>query len=130
MRRCQGLPRPGIDASTIEHAFDSRHGRFVGLLWRPVRWPTRPLHPPTAQKRRKIYHSRHGEGLLARKNPQWLEYEKLAAKIIEELSPHAHVTHNEYIVGRESEARRQIDVTARWTDGDVDRVLIVQVKDY
>ncbi|HEX5118817.1 MAG TPA: restriction endonuclease [Pseudonocardiaceae bacterium] len=64
------------------------------------------------------------------KRPQWLEYEKLAAKIISELSPHASVQHNDHIVGRESESRRQIDVAARWTDGQSDRLLIVQVRDY
>ncbi len=68
--------------------------------------------------------------MTGRPKPKWAEYELLAAKIIKELSPHAQVTHDEHIFGHESETRRQIDVVARWTDNDEDRVLIVQVKDY
>ncbi|WP_236796308.1 restriction endonuclease [Amycolatopsis sp. GM8] len=68
--------------------------------------------------------------MAGKKRPEWAEYEKLAAKIIAELSPHAAVTHDDHVVGRDSEARRQIDVSARWTDGDVERLLIVQVRDY
>ncbi|WP_330272633.1 restriction endonuclease [Lentzea sp. NBC_00516] len=64
------------------------------------------------------------------KSALWLEYEKLAEKIIAELSPHAVVTHNERVLGQESEVRRQIDVTVRWTDGVAERLMIVQVKDY
>jgi hypothetical protein len=45
------------------------------------------------------------------------------------LAPFATVTHDDHIVGRESEARRQIDISARWTDGGDENLLIVQVRD-
>lgn len=62
--------------------------------------------------------------------PSWAEYEALAHKIVTELAPFATVTHDDHLVGRESEARRQIDISARWTAGDDKNLLIVQVKDY
>jgi hypothetical protein len=59
--------------------------------------------------------------------PSGAEYEALAHEIVTEL---ATVTHDDHIVARESEARRQIDISARWTDGGDGNLLIVQVKDY
>jgi len=61
--------------------------------------------------------------------PSWAEYEALAHEIVTELAPFATVTHDDHIVGKESEARRQIDISARWTVGDDENLLIVQVKD-
>lgn len=62
--------------------------------------------------------------------PRWAEYEALAHEIVTELAPFATATHDDHIVGGESEARRQIDISARWTDGGDENLLIVQVKDY
>jgi hypothetical protein len=62
--------------------------------------------------------------------PSWAEYEALAHEIVTELAPFATVTHDDHVVGRESEARRQIDISARWTDGGDENLLIIQVKDY
>ena len=60
----------------------------------------------------------------------WAEYEALAHRILQELAPFAEVTHNDHIVGEESEARRQIDISVRWRHDEVDNLLIVQVKDH
>lgn len=62
--------------------------------------------------------------------PVWADYEALAHEIVSELAPFAVVTHNEYIVGHQSEARRQIDITVRWRQADEENLMIVQVKDY
>jgi Restriction endonuclease len=61
--------------------------------------------------------------------PSWAEYEAFAHEIVTALAPFVTVTHDDHIVGRESEARRQIDISARWTDGGDENLLIVQVKD-
>jgi hypothetical protein len=63
--------------------------------------------------------------------PQWKLYEELAHRIFTELLPFADVKLDDHIQGAESESKRQIDVSARWTDPDGDdRLLVVQVKDY
>lgn len=69
--------------------------------------------------------------MTKRKRPsvQWAEYEELAHKIVEELMPHAVVTLDDHPYGHETETHRQIDVSAKWTDGKNDFLLIVQVKD-
>lgn len=64
------------------------------------------------------------------KPPQWMEYEQLAKKILSDLMPYADVTWNDHIVGTQSTARRQIDVSARWRGEDGDHLLIVSVKDW
>lgn len=66
------------------------------------------------------------------KRPEWAEYEALAHKIVSDLAPFATVTHNDHIVGHQSETRRQIDITVRWQDQDNDEenLMIIQVKDY
>lgn len=63
--------------------------------------------------------------------PQWKLYEELAHRILTELMPFADVQLDDHIQGAESESKRQIDVSARWTDPDGnERLLVVQVKDY
>ncbi len=62
-------------------------------------------------------------------NTKWAAYEKLAHKIVKDLLPLADVMHDDHILGRESEDNRQIDVSARWRDGEDEYLLIVQVKD-
>lgn len=62
--------------------------------------------------------------------PEWAEYEALAHKIVSDLVPFATVTHNDHIVGHQSEARRQIDISVRWQDDSEENLMIIQVKDY
>jgi len=64
-----------------------------------------------------------------RSREPWAKYEELAHKIVKDLMPFADVTLDDHLYGSESEDLRQIDVSARWRDGDQDRLLIVQVKD-
>jgi restriction endonuclease len=64
-----------------------------------------------------------------RPSAQWAKYEELAHKIVEELMPHAVVTLDDHPYGHETETPRQIDVSAKWKDGENDYLLIVQVKD-
>lgn len=64
-----------------------------------------------------------------RPSAQWAKYEELAHKIVEELMPHAVVTLDDHPYGHETESPRQIDVSAKWTDGESNYLLIVQVKD-
>lgn len=64
-----------------------------------------------------------------RPSAQWAKYEELAHKIVEELMPHAVVTLDDHPYGHETETPRQIDVSAKWTDGGNNYLLLVQVKD-
>lgn len=63
------------------------------------------------------------------RSERWQAYEQLAHKIVAELMPYAEVELDDHIVGGQSETRRQIDVTARWTDGAEHHLLIVQARD-
>lgn len=58
------------------------------------------------------------------------EFELLAEQIYKELEPLAQVTHNDHIMGLESEISRQIDVSIRYSIDGVDRLTIIQTKDY
>lgn len=60
----------------------------------------------------------------------WQEYEKLAARIISELEPHAQVTHNDKILGSNTGRKRQIDVSIRATVAGIDLLIVVQAKNY
>jgi len=60
----------------------------------------------------------------------WQEYEKLAARIISELEPHAQVTHNDKIEGLNTGRKRQIDVSIRATVAGIDLLIVVQAKNY
>lgn len=61
--------------------------------------------------------------------PDWLDYQKLAAAIYRDLSPGAVVTHNDNILGFNSGAKRQIDVSIRADIGGHSILIIVQAKD-
>jgi len=58
----------------------------------------------------------------------WLEYEKLAARIYAELQPDARVIHNDMIRGKISGIERQIDVSIRDTIAGHEILVIVQAK--
>lgn len=61
---------------------------------------------------------------------KWQEFEKLAAKILEELSPHAQVKWDDRIYGHETQTLRQIDVSIRANLDGHDVLTIVQAKDW
>jgi hypothetical protein len=60
--------------------------------------------------------------------PDWLEYQQLAAEIYRQLDPHAVVTHDDKIRGIESNKLRQIDVSIRSAIAGHDILIIVQAK--
>jgi hypothetical protein len=62
--------------------------------------------------------------------PRWREFENLAEKILAELHPMATVKRNDFIYGRLTETKRQIDVSIRWNSGDDEYLTIVQAKDH
>jgi hypothetical protein len=65
-----------------------------------------------------------------RKNmPAWLDYQKLAASVYSALENGAVVTHDEKILGKKSNALRQIDVTLRLSVAGHELLIIVQAKD-
>lgn len=68
--------------------------------------------------------------MSAKKSADWLIYQKLVAQIYSELDPNAIVTHDEKILGVQSNSMRQIDVTIRARVATTQLLIIVQVKDY
>ena len=63
------------------------------------------------------------------RDEKWARYEALAEKILTDMMPFAEVRRDDKIRGRESEAERQIDVSARWEYGGQDYLTVVQVRD-
>lgn len=61
---------------------------------------------------------------------EWLDFEKIVAKIYETISPKAIVKHNDFIIGYDSRTERQIDVSIRFREAGCDLLVIVQAKDY
>ena len=61
--------------------------------------------------------------------PKWKRFERLAEKILAELSPKANVTWNDQIMGKESGTNRQIDVSIRRTVQNQPVLIIVQARD-
>src|ERR687894_682247 len=61
---------------------------------------------------------------------QWLDYEKMIARIYKELNPAATVTHNYKVVGRLSRIPRQIDVAIRAKVEEQELFVAVQAKAY
>lgn len=61
---------------------------------------------------------------------KWLDYEKMITNIYKELAPSANVTHNDKVMGKDSEIERQIDVTIRDTIEGENILIAVQAKDY
>lgn len=60
---------------------------------------------------------------------RWRDFERLAKTILAELQPLAEVKWNDHVRGHLSTAKRQIDVSIRWTSGDDNYLTIVQAKD-
>jgi hypothetical protein len=60
---------------------------------------------------------------------RWERFEKLAAKIQEELAPGAAVVHNQKLPGK-SGTDRQIDIVVRQKVGQFDRLIVMDCKDY
>lgn len=58
------------------------------------------------------------------------EFEKVAKKIYEELSPNSIVTLNDKIMGKDSGTEREIDVSIRTTISACELLIIVQCKDH
>jgi len=48
--------------------------------------------------------------------PEWLNFEKVVARIYETISPKATVKHNDFIMGYNSGVKRQIDVSMRFKE--------------
>ncbi len=66
----------------------------------------------------------------AEKNPDWKALEILVAKIQQELSPDAQVSHNVKVEGRETGELRQIDVLVRQKIGQYEMMIAIDCKDY
>lgn len=62
--------------------------------------------------------------------PDYLDLEKLVAKIQGELAPNAEVLHNQRIEGRYSKRPRQIDVLVRDMVGQYEITIVIDCKDY
>ena len=62
-------------------------------------------------------------------NENWQEFEKLTAKIQQELAPNAHVKRNAKLLGR-SGTQRQIDVLIEHTVGQYHIRIVIDCKDY
>lgn len=60
----------------------------------------------------------------------WQGFERLAETIYRELHDVADVQWDDHIHGHDTEMLRQIDVSIRWSDGDRERLAIVQVKNW
>lgn len=60
----------------------------------------------------------------------WKAFEKLAAKILRELSPTAQVTWNDSLYGHDTEKRRQIDVSIKANFEGFTSLVIVQARDW
>ncbi|MFP7656070.1 restriction endonuclease [Chryseobacterium proteolyticum] len=58
------------------------------------------------------------------------EYELLIANMYRSLEPNAEVTHDDYILDKTANAKRQIDVSIKYKIAGVDILIIVQAKDY
>lgn len=58
------------------------------------------------------------------------EYEQLIETLYQQLAPNAIVTHNDSIIGRNSEVKRQIDVSVKYKFAGVDHLIIVEAKDF
>ncbi len=63
-------------------------------------------------------------------DPKWKRFEKLVAKIQQDLSPDAIVTHNEKILGKDSGTLRQIDVLVRKKVGQYELLIAMSCKDH
>lgn len=58
------------------------------------------------------------------------EYELLIERLYRQLEPNADIVQDDYIFGRDSETKRQIDISIRYRFLGIDHLVIVQAKDY
>ncbi|WP_343322273.1 restriction endonuclease [Sphingobacterium multivorum] len=58
------------------------------------------------------------------------DYENLIATLYKHLAPNAILTPNDSIIGRNSEVKRQIDLSIRYNYANVEHLIIIEVKDY
>lgn len=63
-------------------------------------------------------------------DPKWLTFEKLVAKVQQELAPDASVKHNDHIWGQDSKTSRQIDIAIRKQIGQYNLLIVIDCKDY
>ncbi|HEX8853934.1 MAG TPA: restriction endonuclease, partial [Pyrinomonadaceae bacterium] len=61
---------------------------------------------------------------------KWKKFEDLAAHIQRRLSPEAVVRQNEYILGKRSKRKRQIDITVRKEVRPYELLIVIDCKDY
>jgi hypothetical protein len=61
---------------------------------------------------------------------KWRRFEKLVAKVQQELAPNAVVTHDDHIKGHDSEELRQIDITVKQNIGQYEMLIAIECKDY
>lgn len=66
---------------------------------------------------------------MAKKEPKWKRFEKLAAEIQKELAPTAQVEHDVKLKGEDSGTARQIDIVVRQTIGQYPVLIVLQCKD-
>jgi hypothetical protein len=62
--------------------------------------------------------------------PKWRRFEKLVAKVQQELAPNAVVTHDDRIKGHISRELRQIDITVKQKVGQYNILIAIDCKDY
>lgn len=60
----------------------------------------------------------------------WLDFEKLIARVYQTISPRALIKHNDSIQGKDSGIERQIDISIRFKEAGCDFLIIVQAKNY
>ncbi|MFC1958940.1 hypothetical protein ACFLV6_03410, partial [Chloroflexota bacterium] len=63
-------------------------------------------------------------------DPKWRTYEKLVAKVQQELAPDASIKHDDQIWGYDSKKNRQIDVSIRQQIGQYNLLIAMDCKDY
>src|ERR1700690_1843461 len=63
-------------------------------------------------------------------NPEWREFEKLAADIQRQLAPEARIETNVKLRGKRSGIERQIDILVKQTVGQYEIQIIIDCKDY
>lgn len=61
--------------------------------------------------------------------PKWQKFEKFVASIQKCLTPHAKVTHNDFISGK-SGVKRQVDVAVRYNLGQFNLLVVIDCKDW
>lgn len=61
--------------------------------------------------------------------PKWKKFEEFVANIQKYLTPHAKVTHNEFIQGK-SGVKRQVDVVVRYNLGQFNLLVVIDCKDW